>query len=144
MGPLMESIGAWRFIRNIDDHCFPSDEHVVVRVWFELPEGHPKVSATIEKAPELGKDLKPLSCPSPSYPYQALNNHPWAIVFASSDLAADGTVTGVMARAYPNVERDADAFASSVKKALSGCRYPSTDSGHRRRACTEVVFNLGG
>ena len=143
--PALKAVaGHWEFYPTFHDSCFPSDERVEMRVWFDIVEGKPKIDITVSKA--AAKKLVPfrvLHCDPPDYPSGPLRAGLAAFVYASVAINPDGSVSKVDAQSYPR-RRGVDRwFEEAVVRAYSRCQYQAApETGPKRIACYQVFFRL--
>ncbi len=140
---LKEVMPAWSFYPVYVDSCVPSDRRITVRIWFDLDADKPKVSATIASAPPQAREIRVSSCRQPRYPGGAIREGLTAIVYAGSEINADGTVAKVNTVVFPQGRNGNGAFSTAVEDALRVCRYPpAPDPDRHRLACHQVIFRL--
>jgi TonB family protein len=148
---LKQVVPHWEFHPLYGRDCFPSDERIGVRVWFELDEGQPKISVTVLAAEGLVSPDTPqiatLHRVDPQYPSEALRNGLQAFVWVQSDIKPDGSVEKVTARAYPPRSAFSNSpFEREATRSMSKWKYSPLPEGEttRRRGCHQLLFTIKG
>jgi len=123
-----EVLKYWMFNSPIaDDECVPKDGEATIRVWFEIAEGKPKVSISMEPFSEdfvrdngMKAYVKAVNREQPVYPVRAIKRGiAGAIVVAISKVGLDGKVEKV---SFQNTRAD-ETFRKASEHALRQWTY---------------------
>ena len=136
----------WEFYPVLgDESCFPSDRRITNRVSFEWVGGEPKVFVTVRPAPDplpAREQIRALERTEPQYPRSAINARQQAYVYAEVTILADGSVSGVKARVFPQITGRAAAwFEREVVGALSRWKFTPGEKA-TRRGCYDILFKI--
>jgi hypothetical protein len=140
----------WRFHPFMGSDCMPEAKVAANRVWFEIVDGKPTVSASravtppAKRDPALVERYKRLGGKEPNFPGSMIRQGVQARTYARLELDPAGRVTKVAAKAYSDTpDARLAPFENAVRHALGEWTYVEQDaSAPARTLCFEVVFSL--
>jgi TonB family protein len=142
--PLKAVLPHWLVRAPLGSDCLPTGERVVLRIWFELKDGAPKVSVSrgTNSPPAAQASVeKALSSPFPVYPRSMRAKGNEAVVYTLSVVDPSGDVREVHTRVYSE-DLDNAPFEPAVVKALRQWKYPPEPNGVVRHVCKDVHFRI--
>lgn len=137
----------WRFYPHTGNDCQPTTEKARLRVWFSLEGDKPKVAFTRAALPQRKeRRIQPVYRRHPDYPAAMQRAGYQSNVFARVEVARDGSVAAVTARAYPEDPGvDLTAFVRESERALRRWKFEPTPEGSRPPVvCYEIAYRLKG
>jgi hypothetical protein len=144
---LREVLPYWQFRVPVGDDCMPTQRPVSVRVEFEVRDGKPHVYVTHAASESKEAEppvLKPLHEEKLTYPRAGIRlGLRGVVVFARSDVDAEGGVTHVETEIYPRRHQfELQPFTREAEEKLALWRYPAAANVPMRHICHDIWFNL--
>lgn len=141
---LRQVVPFWEFYAWFGTDCFPKDDRVAVRVWFEIEDGKPKISITVRGIPPGGLPrITVLHREKPEYPRSMLRENKQAFVYVQSEVNPDGSVEKVTVQAFPQRGNGNAPFEREARRAMSRWRYSSLPNGQDKRlACHQIFWKI--
>lgn len=140
-----EALPSWRFHPPIGDDCLPEDRPVTTRVWFELKNGKPTVSASRQRAVRAkgAPADRPVKRVNPAYPREMQRLQHEAVVYTLVEVEPSGKVAAVHARGHTDA-RSPHHFERATVSALSAWQYAPLPQGEERvrRYCLDIAYRL--